>query len=189
MFYTYVLQSSKDKELYIGYSADLRNRLNAHNSGVVEATRSRKPFTLVYYEACLDETKAIKRENILRLVLGEDFYKVEFSACSSAGRADVLYTSGPWFDPRRAHRTKKYFFVSGTDQYMVIVMNIVELCSSAGTRPQRLSQASVLRWRAGGADVLYTSGPWFSIPGGRTEPRSIFCVRYRSIHGNRDEYS
>ncbi|MEK7593039.1 MAG: GIY-YIG nuclease family protein [Patescibacteria group bacterium] len=73
MFYTYVLQSSKDKELYIGYSADLRNRLNAHNSGVVEATRSRKPFTLVYYEACLDETKAIKREKYFKTGFGRRF--------------------------------------------------------------------------------------------------------------------
>ena len=68
-------------------------------------------------------------------------------------------------------------------------MNIVELCSSAGTRPQRLSQASVLRWRAGEQTSYTRPVPGFRSQAGAQNQEVFFCVRYRSIHGNRDEYS
>ena len=62
MFYTYVLKSKKDGELYIGWSKDLRNRFNQHNKGLVTATKNRLPVALVYYEACLTEKGAVARE-------------------------------------------------------------------------------------------------------------------------------
>jgi putative endonuclease len=75
MFYTYVLISKKDGELYIGYSADLRKRLIEHNQGMVDATRLRRSFDIVYYEACLDEAKAIKREKYFKTGFGRRFLK------------------------------------------------------------------------------------------------------------------
>src|SRR3989338_8399850 len=43
----------------------------------------------------------------LLLVLLIAYYLTrEFCACSSIGRADVLYTSGSWFESRRAHHVK-----------------------------------------------------------------------------------
>ena len=62
MYYTYVLISQKDQKLYTGYTNDLKSRLKEHNNGTVESTKNRIPFELVYYEACLDKNKAIKRE-------------------------------------------------------------------------------------------------------------------------------
>jgi putative endonuclease len=53
MYYVYVLQSEVDKKLYVGYTSDLRKRMNAHNNGRVSATRDRKPLELLYYEACV----------------------------------------------------------------------------------------------------------------------------------------
>jgi putative endonuclease len=61
MYYTYVLLSKKDNKLYVGYTIDLKNRFKKHNEGEVEATKSRLPLLLVYYEACINEDKAIKR--------------------------------------------------------------------------------------------------------------------------------
>jgi putative endonuclease len=75
MFYTYVLKSKKDSKLYIGYSNDLKHRLLEHNKGKVEATKARKPFELVYYEACLDEKKAIKREKYFKTGFGRRYLK------------------------------------------------------------------------------------------------------------------
>jgi putative endonuclease len=75
MFYTYVLRSRKDKILYIGYSNDLKRRVLEHNRGEVEATKARRPFDLVYYEACLDEKKAIKREKYFKTGFGRRFLK------------------------------------------------------------------------------------------------------------------
>lgn len=61
-FFTYVLQSSKDNKLYIGWTTNLKNRVEKHNNGKVFATRERAPLKLIYYEACLSKSKAIERE-------------------------------------------------------------------------------------------------------------------------------
>jgi len=58
MFYTYVLLSLKDYELYTGYTKDLKNRFNQHASGQVKSTMNRLPVKLVYYEACLNQHDA-----------------------------------------------------------------------------------------------------------------------------------
>ena len=73
MFYTYILKSQKDGKLYVGFTVDLENRLKDHNKGMVEATRSRRPLQLVYYEACLNEDKALKREKFFKTGYGRRF--------------------------------------------------------------------------------------------------------------------
>ena len=75
MFYTYVLKSKKDGKLYVGFSLDLKKRLQDHNKGQVEATKSRRPFKLVYYEACLSENQAVKREKTLKTGFGRAYLK------------------------------------------------------------------------------------------------------------------
>lgn len=75
MFYTYVLKSKKDDKLYIGFSSDLKKRLQEHNKGLVEATKSRVPLEIVYYEACLNEKKAIEREKVLKTGFGRAYLK------------------------------------------------------------------------------------------------------------------
>jgi len=73
MFYTYVLQSKKDKKLYYGYTADLTQRFEAHTNGHVEATRDRRPLKLIYYEACCSKADALKRERYLKTFHGRNF--------------------------------------------------------------------------------------------------------------------
>jgi putative endonuclease len=67
MYYLYVLKSKRDDELYFGYTSDLRKRLTQHNSRLVEATRTRRPFVLVYYEAYLSKDDAKHREFSIKL--------------------------------------------------------------------------------------------------------------------------
>ena len=62
MFYTYVLKSKKNGRLYTGYTGDLRKRLKEHNGGKSTYTKTRGPYELIYYEACLDEQDARSRE-------------------------------------------------------------------------------------------------------------------------------
>jgi putative endonuclease len=73
MFYTYVLLSTKDKKLYIGYSDNLTKRIQLHSLGKVFATKGRLPIKLVYYEACLSREKAIKREKYFKTGFGRKF--------------------------------------------------------------------------------------------------------------------
>ncbi|MBU1104953.1 GIY-YIG nuclease family protein [Candidatus Parcubacteria bacterium] len=75
MHYTYVLKSKIDEKYYVGYTEDLQNRVEMHNKGLVEATKSRAPLTLVYYEACLDKYKALKREQYFKTGFGRRFLK------------------------------------------------------------------------------------------------------------------
>jgi putative endonuclease len=75
MFYTYVLQSEKDGKFYTGFSRDLRKRFKEHFQGKVESTKGRGPFTLVYYEACVDINDAVSRERYLKTGMGKRFLK------------------------------------------------------------------------------------------------------------------
>jgi len=62
MHYVYLIKSKVKNWVYIGFSSDLRKRLQEHNSGKVRATKGNRPFTLVYYEAYKNELDARKRE-------------------------------------------------------------------------------------------------------------------------------
>jgi putative endonuclease len=62
MYYVYLLRSERDKKLYIGYSGNLKNRIKEHFKGKVEATKSRLPVKLIYYEAYKEDGSARKRE-------------------------------------------------------------------------------------------------------------------------------
>jgi putative endonuclease len=75
MLYTYVLVSRRDGKHYIGFSQDLAKRVKMHNDGLVESTRWRRPFGLVYYEACLSKEKALKREKYFKTGFGRRFIK------------------------------------------------------------------------------------------------------------------
>lgn len=75
MFYVYILQSEKDKSLYIGYTSDLRKRLVMHNKNQVTSTRDKTPFKLIYYEAYLERKDATGREKFLKSGAGWRFIK------------------------------------------------------------------------------------------------------------------
>ena len=76
MYYVYILLS-KDKEvLYKGSTADLKTRINQHNSGKVRATKSRKPWKLIYYEAFDNKTDALREERFLKTGKGRE--RVEY---------------------------------------------------------------------------------------------------------------
>lgn len=74
-YYTYVLRSLKDQELYIGWTKDLKQRVVDHNKGTGISTKFRRPFELIYYEACLSEKLAIKREKQLKTGFGRAYLK------------------------------------------------------------------------------------------------------------------
>jgi putative endonuclease len=75
MFYTYVLKSEKDQEIYIGWTDDLDSRIREHNMGNVESTMARTPLVLVYYEACITKIGAIRREKQLKTGFGRAYLK------------------------------------------------------------------------------------------------------------------
>ena len=61
MHYVYVLKCN-NRDLYIGYSDNLKRRVIAHKLGKVSSTKGKRPIELVYYEAYRDKRDATKRE-------------------------------------------------------------------------------------------------------------------------------
>jgi len=66
MFYVYVLHSSKDRSLYIGYTRDLRRRLKEHNSGESLSTKYKRLYKLIFYESFIEKEDAKSREEYLK---------------------------------------------------------------------------------------------------------------------------
>lgn len=62
MYQVYILKSLKDGKTYVGYAIDAKARLSEHNSGKVNTTKHRKPFQILYTEACSDLATAKNRE-------------------------------------------------------------------------------------------------------------------------------
>jgi len=71
MWYVYILQSGKDKNLYVGSTNSIRRRLTEHNSGKVDSTKSRAPFILEAYIAVKDQVKAIELEQYFKTGSGK----------------------------------------------------------------------------------------------------------------------
>ena len=65
-YFTYVLISLKDKKFYIGSSKDVYKRLEQHNNGDNQSTKSRIPFKLIHFEAHLSKDDAIRREKYFK---------------------------------------------------------------------------------------------------------------------------
>ena len=75
MQYVYVLRSHKDNKNYAGYTKNLKLRFEQHNKGMVESTKDRRPLKLIYYEACLNQQDATKREKYLKTIYGKRYIK------------------------------------------------------------------------------------------------------------------
>ncbi len=72
MYYTYVLRSKKDDNLYVGHTNDLARRLEEHNSGEVRSTSSRRPFYIVRTEMFSTRSEARWRERYLKTASGKE---------------------------------------------------------------------------------------------------------------------
>jgi putative endonuclease len=74
-YYVYVLRSLKDKYFYVGFTKNLSSRVKTHNDGLVPSTRNRLPVQLVYWEGCLNQTDATRREKYLKTAWGKRYVK------------------------------------------------------------------------------------------------------------------
>lgn len=70
MFFTYILISEKDNRTYTGYTSNLEERLRYHNSGMVKATRNRRPFKILYKEEFATAKEAKEKERYFKSSAG-----------------------------------------------------------------------------------------------------------------------
>ena len=74
-YYIYILKSEVDGKFYTGYTSNLKLRLEQHDKGLVSSTKSRRPLKLIYFEGCLNQQDATKREKYLKTHYGKMFLR------------------------------------------------------------------------------------------------------------------
>lgn len=72
-FYVYVLESLKDNKRYIGYTNNLKRRIEEHQKGKSLSTKPRLPMKLIYFEACTNKEDAQRRERYFKVTGGRRF--------------------------------------------------------------------------------------------------------------------
>ena len=76
MFYAYIIQSEHHAHrLYVGFSADLKTRIEDHNRGANLSTKSGCPWKLVFYSAFAQKSEALAFEAYLKTSSGKAFAK------------------------------------------------------------------------------------------------------------------
>ena len=81
MYFVYVLESQKDKNLYIGFTDNIDRRIKEHIEGKNFSTKSRLPLKLIFYEALPTLEEAVERERFYKS--GRDhevLYKILFKS-------------------------------------------------------------------------------------------------------------
>ena len=48
MYYTYILESEANGQLYIGQTNNLNSRIERHNKGAVKSTKPKRPWRIMY---------------------------------------------------------------------------------------------------------------------------------------------
>ncbi|MDO8648228.1 MAG: GIY-YIG nuclease family protein [Candidatus Peregrinibacteria bacterium] len=74
--FVYVLRSTLDRQLYVGFSTKLRDRLLTHNAGKVRSTKSRRPWHLVFFECYSNKSDALRREQYFKTTMGKRALKL-----------------------------------------------------------------------------------------------------------------
>ena len=67
----YVLYSLSDGNFYIGFTANLEQRLKAHTDGSARSTSTRRPFQPLYVEFHTSEADALRREHYFKSTKGK----------------------------------------------------------------------------------------------------------------------
>ena len=79
MFYVYLIRSINFSEItYVGYTTDLKKRLQAHDAGSSIHTAKYKPWKLEIFLGFTDENKAKNFEKYLKSQSGRAFAKKRF---------------------------------------------------------------------------------------------------------------
>ncbi len=74
-YYVYVLLSEKDNLFYTGYTSNLKERLKQHEEGKVHSTKHRLPLKLIYFEGCINQQDATRREKYLKSGSGKIYLR------------------------------------------------------------------------------------------------------------------
>ena len=64
--YVYLLYSEKANKFYLGWTTDLKRRLDEHHMGQTMSTKGKGPWSILYHETYFDTKRAKARERSLK---------------------------------------------------------------------------------------------------------------------------
>ncbi len=86
MFHVYVLRSEANGRHYVGFTADLMQRIGQHNQGITKSTKNRGPWEIIHHEEFNTRSEAMQRERFFKSGQGrEELKRILDLAGDSAG--------------------------------------------------------------------------------------------------------
>jgi putative endonuclease len=82
-YHVYILESQKYGTFYVGATKDIAERLQRHNQGRSQYTKSKRPWVLVYSEEYPNKSSAVKRENEIKRRKSKKFIESLINISSS----------------------------------------------------------------------------------------------------------
>jgi len=76
MFVVYVLRSTMNQKLYVGFTEDFKQRLKTHNEGSVISTKALRPWEPIFLEYYIDKGDALRREQYFKTTSGKRALKI-----------------------------------------------------------------------------------------------------------------
>ncbi|MFH1781424.1 MAG: GIY-YIG nuclease family protein [Patescibacteria group bacterium] len=75
MYKVYTIQSEIKNYIYVGFTDNIKRRINQHNKGYNKTTKPYRPFKIILLEEYPDRKSARKREKYLKSGCGKEFLK------------------------------------------------------------------------------------------------------------------
>jgi len=73
MNYVYILKSQRDNSIYVGNTKNIKNRLTEHNNGESKYSKTKIPYSLIWFCAFQNKTRALTFEKYLKHGSGHAF--------------------------------------------------------------------------------------------------------------------
>jgi putative endonuclease len=78
-YFTYVLKSQKNNDIYIGSCENVLVRLQRHNNGKVKSTKGYRPWNLLEYKEFNTRSEAVSYERFLKTHQQRDIIKEKYN--------------------------------------------------------------------------------------------------------------
>ena len=89
MYFVYIIESEKDNRLYVGFTDNLKRRIQEHNAGKTRSTKGYLPWKIVFFVEVETRIEARKLEKYYKSGYGKEKIKKDIRSRSSTDRTEV----------------------------------------------------------------------------------------------------
>lgn len=80
MYFVYLIENQNDKSWYIGFTSNLKQRIEEHQSGRGgRTTKLKNNWKLIYFEGYINKQDAVGREKFLKSGSGRKYIKKQLT--------------------------------------------------------------------------------------------------------------